>query len=165
MNDKADTRANDKADTGANDKTNNKNNKTTQEVPTFDWVTERSSCTLPKVFAALRQQVEADVKTRNDLRPNNAPYEFSLTVDTTEFTVHFKAKEVQRSVTFSLGEREIAVRNNDNHNDKDGATFKVTLIFNDQGECRLLADEKEREYWQIRRMALEDLMFRREQAV
>jgi len=153
---------NDEADNKANDKTSKTaRNKKTQEVPTFDWVTERSSCTLPKVFAALRQQVEEDVKTRNDLRPNNAPYEFSLTVDTTDFTVHFKAKEVQRSVTFSLGEHEIAVRND---NDKDGATFKVTLTFNDQGECTLLANEKEREYWQIRRMALEDLMFRREQA-
>jgi len=30
---------------------------------------------------------------------------------------------------------------------------------NDQGECKLHANEQEREYWQVRRMALEDLMF------
>jgi hypothetical protein len=134
------------------------NDKKAQEPPKFDWVTERSACTLPKVFATLRQSVEEDVKTRNGLRPKNAPYEFSVTVDTSEFTVHLKAAELQRSVTFSLGDHEIAVKNND----KDGARFAVTLTFSDQGECKLLVSEKERELWQIRRMALEDLMFRQE---
>ncbi|MGA9788463.1 MAG: hypothetical protein WBQ40_17870 [Candidatus Sulfotelmatobacter sp.] len=161
-NDKTNTAMNDKGNAGvtpkANGKRNGKNDKTAQDKPTFDWVTERSSCSLPKVFAELRQQVEEDVKTRNGLRPNNAPYEFSLTVDTSEFTVHLKAKELEHSVTFGLGEHEITVRNND----KDGASFQVTLTFNDQGECMLIVNEQKREFWQIRRMALEDLMFRQE---
>jgi hypothetical protein len=154
--------ANDKGNAGVNPKAdgkgNDKNDKAGQNKPTFDWVTERSSCSLPKVFAELRQQVEEDVKTRNGLRPNNAPYEFSLTVDTSEFTVHLKAKELQHSVTFGLGEHGITVRNND----KDGASFQVTLAFNDQGECMLIVNQEKREFWQIRRMALEELMFRQE---
>jgi hypothetical protein len=36
----------------------------------------------------------------------------------------------------------------------------VTLTFNYKGECKLNVNEKERELWQVRRMALEDLMFR-----
>jgi hypothetical protein len=58
-----------------NDKVNDKaaNGKTK-----FDWVTERSSCSLPKVFNTLRLEVAEDVKTRNALRPNNSPYEFSI---------------------------------------------------------------------------------------
>ncbi|MGA8540538.1 MAG: hypothetical protein WB566_13620 [Terriglobales bacterium] len=126
--------------------------------PKFDWVTQRSACSLPKVFAALRQQVEGDVKTRNGLRPNYAPYEFSMTEDTAVFTVHLKAKEMERSVTFSLEEHAIQVRDND----KNGAMFQLTATFNEQGECALFANEEEREFWQIRRMALEDLMFRQE---
>jgi hypothetical protein len=141
------------------DKTNGKTNgKTDNGKPKFDWVTRRSSCSLAKVFAALRQQVEEDVKTRNGLRPNYAPYEFSLTDDTADFTVHLKAREIQRSVTFSLGDHAILVRDDD----KKGDMFQVTVTFNEHGACTLLANEEEREFWQIRRMALEDLMFRQE---
>jgi len=38
--------------------------------------------------------------------------------------------------------------------------FEVTLSFNDQGECQLKVNGEERDYWQVRRMALEELMFR-----
>jgi hypothetical protein len=148
---------NEQANDKTKDKTDNKTDKDNAK-PTFDWVTRRSACSLAKVFATLRQQVEEDVKTRNGLRPNYAPYEFSLTEDTADFTVHLKAKEIQRSVTFSLGEHAILVRGDD----KKGAMFQVTVTFNDHGACTLLANEEEREFWQIRRMALEDLMFRQE---
>jgi hypothetical protein len=38
--------------------------------------------------------------------------------------------------------------------------FDVTLTFNDEGQCRLNVKEKECELWQVRRMALEELLFR-----
>jgi hypothetical protein len=38
--------------------------------------------------------------------------------------------------------------------------FEVSVIFNDEGKCRLKAKEQNRELWQVRRMALEDLLFR-----
>jgi hypothetical protein len=135
-----------------NDKVNAKGHE--NDKSKFDWVIERSACTLPKIFAALRQQVEEDVKTRNGLRPNNAPYEFSLAEDIDEFTVLLKAKDVQRSITFSLAEQAISVRD-----DKGNPMFQVTLTFNDKGECKLHANEQEREFWQVRRMALEGLLF------
>jgi hypothetical protein len=121
----------------------------------FDWITQRSSCSLPKVFAALRSQVEADVKTRNDLRPTYAPYEFSLTENTDEFAVLLKAKDLQKSVTFTLAEHAILVKD-----DKRISMFQVTVTFSDEGECQLNVDNQRREFWQVRRMALEDLMFR-----
>jgi hypothetical protein len=37
--------------------------------------------------------------------------------------------------------------------------FEVTLTFSDHGECKLKVNHEEREYWQVRRMALEGLMF------
>jgi len=135
-----------------NDKVNAKGQEDNKSK--FDWVVERSACTLPKVFAALRQQVEQDVKTRNGLRPNNAPYEFSLAEDIDEFTVLLKAKDVQRSITFKIVEQAISVRD-----DKGNPMFQVTLTFNDKGECKLHANEQEREFWQVRRMALEGLLF------
>jgi len=123
----------------------------------FDWVTKRSSCSLPKVFAVLRQQVEEDVRTRNALRPSYAPYEFSLAEDIDKLKVLLKAKDLEKSVTFNLGERAISVED-----DKGNKMFQVTLTFSDKGACKLNVNEKELEFWQVRRMALEDLMFRQE---
>jgi hypothetical protein len=125
------------------------------QVSSFDWVTERSSCSLPKVFNVLRLQVEEDVKTRNALRPNYSPYEFSLIEDTEEFKVLLKAKELQQAVTFSLGDRAIQV-----HDGQDNKMFEVTASFDDTGKCRLQVNAEDRDFWQVRRMALEDLMFR-----
>ncbi len=120
----------------------------------FDWVTQRYSCSLPAVFRELRTQVEQDIKTRNGLRPNNAPYEFSLADHNGGFRVFLKAKELQMSVTFAPAEHAILVRD-----DKGIEMFAVTLTFNDRGECKLNVNGEERDYWQVRRMALEDLMF------
>ena len=119
-----------------------------------DWVTKRSLCSLPNVFKELRLQVEEDVKTRNALRPNNSPYEFSVEANGDNFAVLLKAKDVHRSVIFSLAEHALLVRD-----DKDKIMFEVTLSFNDQGDCRLRVNGEERELWQVRRMALEGLLF------
>jgi hypothetical protein len=119
-----------------------------------DWVTARSSCSLPNVFKELRLQVEEDVRTRNALRPNNSPYEFSVAENGDEFTVLLEAKDVRRSVIFSLADHAILVRDY-----KGKEMFEVRLTFNDQGDCRLTVEEKERDLWQVRRMALEGLLF------
>ena len=121
----------------------------------FDWVTERSSCSLPKVFNALRAQVEEDVKTRNALRPSYSPYEFSVKDDNGEFAILLKAQELQQSVVFHLAEHAILVRS-----DKSNPMFEVTATFSDEGECRLKVNGEDRDFWQVRRLALEELMFR-----
>lgn len=129
--------------------------KVEKDTSKFDWVTERSLCALPKVFKALRLQVEEDVKTRNALRPNNSPYEFSVAENGDDFTVLLKAKDVHRAVVFTLAEHAILVRE-----DKDDPMFDVTATFGDEGECRLEVNGEERDLWQVRRMALEGLLFR-----
>src|ERR1700733_625329 len=121
----------------------------------FDWVTERSSCSLPKVFTALRVQVEADVKTRNGLRPGNSPYEFSVKEDNGEFAVVLGAEQLRQSVAFSLTDHAILVRD-----DKSNPMFEVTATFSDGGECRLKVNGEERDFWQARGWAREALIFR-----
>jgi hypothetical protein len=126
-----------------------------KEAPKFDWVTERLACSVPNVFKALRLQVEEDVKTRNALRPNNSPYEFTVAENGDDFTVLLTAKDVQKSVIFSRAEHAILVR--DSHRN---TMFEVTLAFNDEGICKLRVNQQERDLWQVRRMALEELLFR-----
>jgi hypothetical protein len=123
--------------------------------PQFNWVTERSACSLPKVFSALRSQLEQDVNTRNSLRPKYAPYKFSISEDTNAITVHLNAEELHKSVEFALGDHAITVRD-----DQGNRMFEATVSFDDAAKCRLKVNGEEREFWQVRRMALEDLMFR-----
>lgn len=129
--------------------------KAEKNPPKFDWVTERSSCSLPKVFKTLRVQVEEDVKSRNALRPNNSPYEFSIAEKAGDFTVRLESKDLRQSVIFSLSEHAISIRG-----DKGNPSFTVTLTFTDEGKCRLNVNNQQRELWQVRRMALEELFFR-----
>jgi hypothetical protein len=130
------------------------NEKVEKDISKFDWVTERSSCSLPKVFRKLRLQLEADVKTRNAQRPNNSPYEFSMAENGGDFTVLLEAKDAYRSVIFSLAEHAILVRD-----DKGNQMLEVTLTFSDEGKCKLNVNKEERELWQVRRLALEKLFF------
>lgn len=129
--------------------------KTETNQTKFNWVTERSNCSLPKVFNTLLRQIEDDVKTRNGLRPELAPYEFSIVESGDHFTVVLAAKELRKAVVFSLKDHAIVV------GDDTGETmFEVTLTFDETGACRLNTREQQWEFWQIRRMALEELMFR-----
>ena len=132
-----------------------KDNGVQKNNPKFDWVSQRFACSLPSVFKELKSQIEQDIKTRNSLRPSYAPYEFSIADHDGGFKVFLKAKDLQMSVTMSLADHAILVRD-----DKGIEMFAVTLNFSDDGECELNVDGERREFWQVRRMALEDLMFR-----
>jgi hypothetical protein len=121
----------------------------------FDWVTARSQCSLPNVFKTLLLEVEEDVRKRNALRPNHSPYEFKVIENGDDFRVVLEAKELRRSIIFQLGEHAISVRD-----DLGTRMLEVTLSFNDEGKCRLKVDDVERELWQVRRIALEELLFR-----
>ena len=133
---------------------NKTENSTEKEKNKFNWVTQRAACTLPIVFKTLILQVEEDVKTRNGLRPANSPYEFFVEENGPDFTVILKAKGVQRIVKFTLAEHAILVSDDAGH-----SMFEVTLTFNDKGECKLNVNKEEHDYWQVRRMALEELLF------
>jgi hypothetical protein len=146
----SDKAENDKPESGKVEK-----DKAEKNTPKFDWVTERSSCSLPKVFKTLRLQIQEDVKSRNALRPDNSPYEFSIAENAGDFTVTLQAKNVRQSVIFSLAEHAISVRD-----DKGTPMFDVSLTFTDEGKCRLIVNNQPRELWQVRRMALEELFFR-----
>ena len=63
---------------------------------------------------------------------------------------------VSRSVIFTLDKNGILVRGGEGNQ-----MFEVTLSFTPDGECKLIVNEEQRDFWQVRRMALEELMFPR----
>ena len=121
----------------------------------FDWVRARSACSLPNVFKDLRLGVEHDIKTRNDLRPQSAPYHFSVAESDGGFKALLHSDTLQTAVTFILSDHAIQVRDH-----LCAPMFEVTLDFDDHGKCRLRVGDRNYELWQIQRMALEELIFR-----
>jgi hypothetical protein len=121
----------------------------------FAWVAERSACALPRVFKTLKSEVEEDVRARNALRPNHAPYEFCVEESGNNFSVVLDAIDLRRSITFCLEDHAISVLDSSGN-----LAFEITLNFNDDGKCVMKAKQENRESWQLRRMALEDLLFR-----
>jgi hypothetical protein len=133
---------------------NDKVEKVGKDESKFDWVTKRSECSLPKIYKTLRVEVEADVNTRNALRPANSLYEFLVEEHGSDFMVALKTKGVKKFVTFSLAEHAIVVRD-----ETGNPMLEVRATFGDDGKCKLYVNEKERDLWQVRRMALEELLF------
>jgi hypothetical protein len=128
--------------------------KTERDRSTSDWVTQRFACSLPAVFKNLRLQIEEDVKTRNGLRPENAPYEFFVRDKQDGFVVEVHAGDTSKAVTFRQAQHAILV------GDVVGnAMFEITLSFSDQGHCQLIVNKQVLEDWQVRRLALEELLF------
>ena len=121
----------------------------------FDWVGARSACTLPKMYRQLLAEIEEDVRKRNAERPDNSPYEFLIEEKGPQFSVVLQAADFRRAITFCFEDHAIIV-----FDASGNQMFEITLVFTDDGKCRLKAKEENREPWQVRRMALEDLLFR-----
>lgn len=121
----------------------------------FQWVAHRAACTLPRVFKTLRADVEEDVKARNATRPADAQYEFVIEEKDRQFDVVLHATDFTRSVGFLCEDHAILVLDHSGNQ-----MFEITLMFTEQGKCKMKAKEEYREPWQVRRMALEDLLFR-----
>ena len=128
--------------------------KTERDRSKSDWVTQRFACSLPAVFKNLRLQIEEDVKTRNALRPENAPYEFFIADKNGEFVVSVRSDGASKAVTFRLAPHAILVGD-----DVGTSMFEISLSFSDQGHCLLVVNNQTLEDWQVRRLALEDLLF------
>jgi hypothetical protein len=126
----------------------------------FDWVTARSECSIVALFESLKAQLQEDVERRNGMYRGRPPFQqfgFQVLVNNTQVSVIVDGQipNIYDSVIFELTKSAIEVR------DKNGnLKFKATPMINDDGECRLNVNGAEKELWHIRKMALEDLLFR-----
>lgn len=123
----------------------------------FDWVTERSLCSVARVFEQLGLEIQQDVDTRNAMRPAipqfGFEYAFEMVGDENGFAVHLHAYQVHKSVTFKRADGYIEVQ------DANGKTFQATVGLNDDGACMIYVDGKEGSSWHLRKLALDHLFF------
>jgi hypothetical protein len=127
----------------------------TEKAGNFDWVTALSECSVAQVFEVLRLQVKSDIETREALRPQtHRHYAFKFVSNGRTFAALVEGHKVHRVVRFGLEAQSITVRD-----DKETVVFTATTTLNDDGDCRLKINGQERELWQVRKMALEGLLF------
>jgi hypothetical protein len=127
----------------------------------FDWVSVLSNCSVAGVFERLKLQVKADVEKRQSLMTSldeeHSKHRFSFVSNGTEFSAVMEGKGIHRAVTFSIGMGNgITVRD-----ENDLVMFHAVPTVDDDGDCVLKVAEKERKLWQVRKLALENLLFGR----
>ena len=125
-------------------------------MPDFDWVTEYARCSIGALFEKLKLQLQEDVDKRQELRGSGPSYKFVLLHNSEKATVLIEGNNVHESVVFRLSGRAIEVVD-----DEGNVRFTATPTLNDEGECRLKINGEEKELWHLRKMALEELFFRR----
>jgi hypothetical protein len=121
----------------------------------FDWVSARSSCSLSSIFEELKAQLQHDVEKRRELT-NDSGYQ--INIKNNRIGVSHAIENgllIRASVSLVLTQSAIEI------SDGEGKTkFKATPTLNEKGECRLKIDGKELEMWHVRKLALEDVLFR-----
>jgi hypothetical protein len=126
----------------------------------MNWVNERAKCSLGQMFEQLKADVQSDIDARNKCFAQNVGFSFKMiSSQSNRFAVlkdYANETFANRSILFMLDSRGIKVTNPANNN---AEILNATITFNDLGECRFKVNGKERESWQLRKEALEDLFF------
>lgn len=124
----------------------------------FNWVKARAECSVAQMFEMLRLQVGEDVENRNShpLKLQNCT--LKMVPSAKSFSVVFDCDYdayASSSVTFTRTANDIQIRK---ENEKD-PFLVATITLNDEGQCKFKVNGEEKESWQLRRMALEELFF------
>lgn len=124
--------------------------------PDFSWVRARAECSVVEAFNRLRLQAQEDVNQRKDLRSSveREWLNFNIVGNGKAFTVGRIVHKTPRSLTFAMTDKGIKVVD-----ENDKLVLEGTLTLGDDGQCRLKVSSRELEFWQFRRLALEDLFF------
>lgn len=126
-------------------------------IANLDWVKARGACSLSQMFEQLKSDVHEDVTQRNSIRVDGRDhfYEWQMAESHNNFRVIREGGDTfdRRAIGFYLEQGKITVK------DQQHVMFSVTVTLNDQGECKFKIGEEEKESWQIRKKALEDVFY------
>ncbi|MGB7592132.1 MAG: hypothetical protein WBO19_12925 [Terriglobia bacterium] len=117
----------------------------------FDWVTARACCLPGEAFERLRLQIKKDIDIKNSLLTAQRDA-FAMVDNGDSFSVIVPSNPLRKISFHVSGEKIIVSR-------KGKSIFEASLTLNNEAECRLKINGQEYDFWQVRRMALEDLFF------
>lgn len=118
----------------------------------FDWVEARAACTVAEVFEQLRMDVESDVEAANVARKLESGTKFIF--KSSEAGNAFAAAAYWGRVQFVRHVDHIEIQD-----EVGNQKLTVTLTLSNTGRCKLKIEQEDMEQWQVRRMALEGLLF------
>ena len=119
----------------------------------FEWVKARAACSVEEMFKKLQLEIEQDVKTRNELRPEHPHYGFKTTAAKDSFAVIRMGNNIGSNAAFFCYADRIEVKR-DEH-----PLFTAKVKLNDDGECVFEVNGEEKHSWHLRNMALSSLFF------
>jgi len=119
----------------------------------LNWVKARAACSLETVFASLHDGMQKDLAEANSLQAvGTGKFRIIPMDDGRAFTVR-RGENIKPFVKVLLEDESIVVLTAQGKE----TTFKVGL--NDEGRCQLRSEGRGFEQWQVRKLALEDLLF------
>jgi hypothetical protein len=126
--------------------------------PNFKWVEARAACSPAQVFKQMELDATSDTAAMKEVGVSGTRRVFRVTPNSggNMFFVHQERDDPYgeiRTVKFSVQGDEIAIVL------LDKTTLIATLTLNNDGQCRLKINGLEYEQWQVRKMALEPLLF------
>ena len=124
----------------------------------FDWVTERTKCSIENVFEQLRLDVKSNVEKRQELRERSSEFgftnAFSFASNMGKFSASMNTHNYRGTVIFVLRKNSIVVLD-----ENEQVQFSATVTLNNNKQCRLVVGNEELEPWQFRKKTLEKLFF------
>ena len=118
----------------------------------FDWVKALAACSIGQVFKELQMGVEGDIEAINSVRGLQPDTAFRTYSDRPAMFIVFQNSGPR--VKFSCGEDRIEIAD-----EVAGQNIVATLTLTDEWRCKLKVGQEELEQWQVRRRALEALLF------
>lgn len=121
----------------------------------FDWVTARSKCSMPALFAILGEAIRTDVETVNKLP--RVERKFEITTYTERRVIVVRSDEEasgEDRIVFERSNGGITVRKGESQ-----ILFRGKPVLDKAGECFLEIEGQPYTLWQVARKALEDFFF------
>jgi hypothetical protein len=116
----------------------------------LDWIKVQSESLINSAFASLRDGVEEDIKSYNAMLKLPPTHEIRIS---SQITTIFVVARIDAHVEFQRRGNSVEIRQGGE------PPLLVTPIFSNLGRCRWKFNEEELEQWQVRKMALEELLF------
>ena len=123
----------------------------------FDWVMERSKCSVAIEFFELRELADKNATLRSrQVSSTNIGFQVLVTPgNNNQFVVRRFGENSDAQIAFNLNSDHILIVDPVNNRE-----FKVTVGLNDDGECRFRVNgEGEFQLWHVLKKALDGLFF------